>query len=188
MRVIEVEGENMQARVFNKINIAVGQRYSVIINCDKEVKNFWIRATIVRDCIHNSETTINTKSAINYAVVGVLRYQGAPADQDPTTQEWPDQMLDCRDMDHNILELLVPRPPPGPVTDSFVWEIGFGSDDNDVLIGTINGQTFVADVDNPTVKKVMAGGTHIGKTLEPDQNAFYYDTANGTVEITLISK
>jgi iron transport multicopper oxidase len=188
MRVIEVEGENMQPRVFNKINVAVGQRYSVIINCDKEVKNFWIRATIVRECIHSSESTINANSAINYQVVGILRYQGAPTDQDPTTQEWTDEMLDCRDMDHNILELLVPRPPPAPVTDSFIWTVGFGSDENDILIGLINNQTFVADVDNPTVKKVMAGGSYIGKTLEADQNAFYYDTENGVVEVTLISE
>ena len=178
----------MQPRVFNKINIAVGQRYSVIINCDRDVKNFWIRATIVKECIHSSNDTINRDSALNYQVVGILRYQGAPTDQDPTTQEWPDDMLDCRDIDHNILELLVPRPPPAPVTDSFVWTVGFSSDANDVLIGTINNSTFIAEVDNPTVKKVLAGGEYIGKQLEPDQNAFYYDTENGVVEIALISK
>src|SRR5947207_1481463 len=121
-RVIEVEGENVQPRLFNKINIAVGQRYSVIINCDKEVKNFWIRATIVRDCIHGfgDNITINSDSAINFAIVGILRYSGAP-EVEPTTQDWNETMLDCRDIDHNILELLVPRPAPAPVTDTLTW-------------------------------------------------------------------
>src|SRR5437763_17220088 len=84
LRIIEVEGEHMQPRIFNKINIAVGQRYSVIVNCDKDVKNFWIRATIVKECIHTSESTINHDSALNYEIVGILRYSGAP-EQDPTT-------------------------------------------------------------------------------------------------------
>ena len=34
----------------------------------------------------------------------------------------------------------------------------------------------------------MYGGNYIGKQLEPDQNAFVYDTENGVVEINLISK
>jgi hypothetical protein len=49
-------------------------------------------------------------------------------------------------------------------------------DANDVLIGTINNSTFVADVDYPTIKKVLSGGTYIGKPLDKDQNAFVYDT------------
>jgi FtsP/CotA-like multicopper oxidase with cupredoxin domain len=188
LRIIEVEGENIQPREFNKINIAVGQRYSVIVNCDKDVKNFWIRATIVKECIHRNNNTINHNSALNYEVVGVLRYQGAPTDEDPTTEDWDEIVPHCRDMDHNMLELFEPRPVPEPVTDFFVWEIDFGRDENDVLIGLINNSTFVADVDNPTINKVMYGGTHIGKLLEPDQNDFHYDTEDGVVEIALISK
>ena len=59
-------------------------------------------------------------------------------------------MLDCRDMDHKILELLVPRPAPAPVTDSFTWEIDFAGDGWCEWC-TINNSTFVADVDYPTV-------------------------------------
>ena len=44
----------MQSYVYNKINVAVGQRYSVMVDCDKEVKIFWIRATIMKECIHNN--------------------------------------------------------------------------------------------------------------------------------------
>ena len=76
----------MQSYVFNKINVAVGQWYSVMVDCDKEVKIFWIRATIVKECIHNNEATINHDSTINYEVVGILRYSGAP-EVEPTTQD-----------------------------------------------------------------------------------------------------
>ena len=58
-----------------------------MVDCDKEVKIFWIRATIVKECIHNNEATINHDSAINYEIVGILRYSGAP-EVEPTTQDW----------------------------------------------------------------------------------------------------
>ena len=81
----------------------------------------------------NAYITINHDSAINYEVVGILRYSGAP-EEDPTTADWNETMLDCRDMDHNVLELYTPRPAPAPVTDSFTWEIDFAGDANDVLL------------------------------------------------------
>ncbi|PKK58790.1 hypothetical protein RhiirC2_822226 [Rhizophagus irregularis] len=185
LRIIEVEGENIKPLTLNKINIAVGQRYSVIVNADKEVNNFWIRATIVRQCIHISPDTINTNSLIDYNVTGILRYKGAP-DAYPTTQEWEERILNCSDVDHNLLKLNPPRPPPANPTDNFTLRITFGNIDG-IGHALVNGSSFKADLEDPTANKLMYGGDETPSMLDPDQNAFVYDTQNGVVEISLIS-
>lgn len=186
LRIIEVEGENVKPVTLNKLNIAVGQRYSVVVNADKEVNNFWIRAVIVKQCIHVSPTTINVNSSLNYKVSGILRYNGAP-DAYPTTQEWDEKILNCRDVDHNLLKLNPPRSPPSTPTDKFTLTVTF-DDIEDVGHALINGSPFKPDVNDPTANKLMYGGDETPKMLEPDQNAFIYDTENGSVEISLVSK
>jgi hypothetical protein len=170
----------------NKINIAVGQRYSVIVNADKEVDNFWIRATIVKQCIHVTPETINVNSSLNYKVTGILRYNGAPETY-PTTQEWNEKILNCRDVDHNLLKLNPPRSPPVTPTDNFTLRITFDNIDG-VGHALVNGSPFKPEVNDPTANKLMFGGDETPSMLDKDQNAFVYDTQNGSVEINLISK
>ncbi|CAB4495873.1 unnamed protein product [Rhizophagus irregularis] len=184
LRIIEVEGENVKPVTLNKINIAVGQRYSVIVNADKEVNNFWIRATIVKRCIHVSPETINVNSSLNYMVTGTLRYNGAP-DAYPTTQEWEEKVLNCRDVDHNLLKLNPPRPPPANPTDNFTFRITFDDFDS-VGHALVNGFPFKPELEDPTVNKMMYDTTP--SMLKQNQNAFVYDTQNGVVEISLINE
>ncbi|CAG8647551.1 4895_t:CDS:10, partial [Funneliformis caledonium] len=183
LNVIECEGENLKPVIFNKINIAVGQRYSVIITADKEIKNYWIRAEIVHECI----MAYTPESTLNVNVTGILRYQGAP-EEDPTTLDWNEDTILCRDIDHNLLKLYEPRPVPEPVTDSFTFHITFRRNERDVLKAFINNSTFVPDIYDPTVNNIMAGGNMEAKDLEPNQNAFLYDTENGVVEIILLNE
>ncbi|CAB4376662.1 unnamed protein product [Rhizophagus irregularis] len=158
----------------------------VEVNADKEVNNFWIRATIVRQCIHISPDTINTNSLIDYNVTGILRYKGAP-DAYPTTQEWEERILNCSDVDHNLLKLNPPRPPPANPTDNFTLRITFGNIDG-IGHALVNGSSFKADLEDPTANKLMYGGDETPSMLDPDQNAFVYDTQNGVVEISLINE
>ncbi|PKC65861.1 hypothetical protein RhiirA1_536012 [Rhizophagus irregularis] len=185
LRIIEVEGENVKPITMNKINIAVGQRYSVIVNADKEVDNFWIRATIVKQCIHVTPETINVNSSLNYKVTGILRYNGAPETY-PTTQEWDEKILNCRDVDHNLLKLNPPRSPPVTPTDNFTLKITFDHI-NDVVHALVNGSPFNPEIYDPTANKLMYGGDETPSMLDKDQNAFVYDTQNGSVEISLIN-
>ncbi|EXX65257.1 Fet3p [Rhizophagus irregularis DAOM 197198w] len=185
LRIIEVEGENVKPITMNKINIAVGQRYSVIVNADKEVNNFWIRATIVKQCIHVTPETINVNSSLNYKVTGILRYNGAPETY-PTTQEWDEKILNCRDVDHNLLKLNPPRSPPVTPTDNFTLKITFDHI-NDVVHALVNGSPFNPEIYDPTANKLMYGGDETPSMLDKDQNAFVYDTQNGSVEISLIN-
>ncbi|CAI2167496.1 10572_t:CDS:10 [Funneliformis geosporum] len=182
LKIIECEGENLKPITLNKINIAIGQRYSVIINAEKDIKNYWIRAQIVQECIR-----WNPDVKLNLNVTGILRYEGAP-EEDPTTIDWNEDTVECRDVDHNLLKLYEPRAVPDPVTDSFTFRIGFHRNDRNVMKAYINNSTFVPDIYDPTVHNIMAGGNMDAKDLEADQNAFIYDTENGVVEIALINE
>jgi hypothetical protein len=124
---------------------------------------------------------------LNYKVTGILRYNGAPETY-PNTQEWEEKVLNCRDLDHNLLKLNPPRTPPGTPTDNFTLVVTFNHTEDGVGHAFINGAAFVPDLEDPTVNKLMYGGDETPSELDKDQNAFTYDTQNGVVEISLISK
>ncbi|CAB4376588.1 unnamed protein product [Rhizophagus irregularis] len=158
----------------------------VEVNADKEVNNFWIRATIVKQCIHVTPETINVNSSLNYMITGTLRYNGAP-DAYPTTQEWEEKILNCRNVDPNLLKLNPPRPPPANPTDNFTLRITFGIVvDDGVGHALVNGFPFKPELEDPTVNKMMYDTTP--SMLKQNQNAFVYDTQNGVVEISLINE
>ncbi|KAI0289075.1 laccase [Russula brevipes] len=73
MTIIEVEGTNVQPLLVDSLEIFVGQRYSVVVNTDQPVANYWIRS------LPNAANQ-NFSDLTNLAI---LRYSGAP-DANPT--------------------------------------------------------------------------------------------------------
>ncbi|CAB4376663.1 unnamed protein product [Rhizophagus irregularis] len=122
---------------------------------------------------------------IEVEVTGILRYNGAPETY-PTTQEWDEKILNCRDVDHNLLKLNPPRSPPVTPTDNFTLKITF-EHIGDVGHALVNGSPFNPEIYDPTANKLMYGGDETPSMLDKDQNAFVYDTQNGSVEISLIN-
>ncbi|KAJ7064361.1 laccase [Mycena amicta] len=76
LTIIEVDGVNHQPLLVDSIQIFAGQRYSFVLNANKAVGNYWIRAQA------NSGTQ-GFDNGINSAI---LRYSGA-AIQDPVTTQ-----------------------------------------------------------------------------------------------------
>ena len=74
MTVIEADGENTVPLVVDSLQIFAAQRYSVIVDANKPVANYWIRAEPDRG-------NLGFAGAINTAI---FRYAGAPV-ADPTT-------------------------------------------------------------------------------------------------------
>ena len=95
-------------------------------------------------------------------------------------------------MNYDLLKLYTPRPVPDPVTDSLTFTMTFHNDEERRYKAFICNTTFHPDLEDPTVLDVFMGGVAAKydnlNYLEKDQNVFYYDTENGTVEISLISK
>jgi len=96
--VIEVEGNNVEPLLVDFMTIYPGQRYSIILEANEEVKNYWIRAN--PQLAQNHTFVPDLQSGINTAI---LRYAGAPA-ADPTTSPanttMPFDERDLRTLDH----------------------------------------------------------------------------------------
>ncbi|CAG8596092.1 5991_t:CDS:2, partial [Diversispora eburnea] len=194
MTLIEADGINIQSQKISKLPIHVGQRYSVIINADQEVANYYIRATMVQcEFPPNSSTsdaeTINYNSSINYNVTGILRYDGASETSLPTSQEWNDdfatKLVNCRDLNDSYLIPLESSIPPN-VTDRLVFNVTVFPDSTDnVTKAYINNSSFTPDLTSPSLNQILSGTDPA--TFATNLNSYTYDTKDGCVQITVIN-
>jgi iron transport multicopper oxidase len=103
MTVIEADGENTVPHTVDSIRIFAGQRYSVVVNANQSVNNYWIRAVPNRGDTNFAEGT-------NLAI---LRYAGA-AQTDPSIDPTapPASVLPLNETDLHALSN--PLPPGKP--------------------------------------------------------------------------
>lgn len=76
MTIIEADGINTQALVVDQLQIFASQRYSIIIEANQAVDNYWIRA----------EPNLGTTTFDGGLNMAILRYSGANT-TDPTTNQ-----------------------------------------------------------------------------------------------------
>ncbi|KLO10981.1 type-2 Cu-depleted laccase [Schizopora paradoxa] len=82
MTIIETDGETTQPHTVDSLEIFAGQRYSVIVEADQPVGNYWIRAI-------PSTGTNTTDGGVNSAI---LRYDGAD-DCEPQSAPTPNGIV-----------------------------------------------------------------------------------------------
>ncbi|KAI9438813.1 laccase [Lactarius indigo] len=102
LTVIEVDSVNHQPLLVDSLEIFAGQRYSVVLNANQSINNYWIRA------VPNAAASQNFTDLTNLAI---LRYQGAPAinpSSDPNNI--PPSVRPLKETD---LHPLNPTPVPG---------------------------------------------------------------------------
>ncbi|PPQ89788.1 hypothetical protein CVT25_008167 [Psilocybe cyanescens] len=113
-----VDGVNNDPRTVDGFETHAGQRYSVILNANKAVKNYWVITPM--ELQHSSDN----KNLDTENVYGVLHFQGAPA-AEPTTKakNGADDLL----KEYQLVPLVNPGAPGGnsPATRSidlsFTW-------------------------------------------------------------------
>ncbi|KAJ7235142.1 Lac2 protein [Mycena haematopus] len=168
MTIIEVDGGNHQPLTVDSIQIFAGQRYSFVLNANKPVANYWIRA----------QPTLagSNQGFVNATNSAILRYSGAPK-VDPTTNSSISQPL-VETALHPLVPSKVPgKPFPSGADVNLLLEIG--------LNGTnwlINGTTFT--VPNVPVLLQILSGNHKAQDLMP-QNNIYELEPNQVVEVAL---
>ncbi|KAG7443864.1 laccase [Guyanagaster necrorhizus] len=156
LTIIEADGVNTQPLTVNSIQILAAQRYSVILEANQLVDNYWIRAA------PNDAGPQGFENGINSAI---LRYEGAP-DTEPTTSI-QSNVIPLLETDLHPLES--PRAPgrPVPYGADVVLNFTLGFDGG---LFSINGVQFIP----PTVPVLLQilSGVQRAQDLLPNGSVF----------------
>ncbi|KAG6907013.1 hypothetical protein DXG01_010916 [Tephrocybe rancida] len=170
MTIIEADGENTSPVIADSLWVYAGQRYSVIVNANQTVDNYWIRADVL-----SSRGPSGFNGGINSAI---LRYVGAPA-KEPTTNG-----TSTRPLNEDSLHALHPKVPKVPGAP----HLG-GADivvpirqryHEDTKLFDINNVTYTSP--NVTVLLQILHGTYDAEQLMP-KGSVYKLKANSSVEL-----
>ncbi|KAG8688139.1 hypothetical protein FRC11_005987, partial [Ceratobasidium sp. 423] len=113
LKIIEADGIAHEPYTVNSLDIHPGERYSIVVEANQTVGNFWIRAPITA---RRSSSTLDPE-----LIKAVLRYEGAPA-QDPTTSKSSGPKLD-----QNLLKPVEnPGAPGGSAPADVVIDLQYG--------------------------------------------------------------
>ncbi|KAF2743840.1 multicopper oxidase [Sporormia fimetaria CBS 119925] len=130
----------------NYLQVAIGQRYDVIITANQSTGNFWFRADADGAC--SSRSAIQGRS--------VFTYQGT-AFADPTTSAAANPPTTCTN-DPNVVPKTVKNVPSAPFAQQAqTLPVGFGpvnSNGQSIVLWTVNGTSMIVDPGKPTLKYV----------------------------------
>ncbi|KAJ7024838.1 laccase [Mycena alexandri] len=169
MTIIEVDGVNHQPLTVDSLQIFAGQRYSVVVNANQKVGNYWVRAN------PNIGLATGFAGGINSAI---LRYVGAP-NAEPTTSS-----TGTTPLVETALHPLVPSPVPGK-------PVPGGADINLNLVITLNTTDFRFNVNGfsfipptaPVLLQVLSGA-QAAQDLLP-AGSVYTLPPNKVIEISI---
>ncbi|KAG6903789.1 hypothetical protein DXG01_014864, partial [Tephrocybe rancida] len=106
--IIEADGVATTPMDVNEIEILAGQRYSVVLNANQPVANYWINAPFVGG---DPTRNLNQNATLSRAI---LRYAGAPAADPPGPMGLgplnPNALLEA-----NLRPFVADTPPPPDV-------------------------------------------------------------------------
>jgi len=171
MTIIEADGVLTDPLIVDSIQIFAGQRYSFILFANQPVANYWIRAN---PDLGNTGFAGGINSAI-------LKYQGAPANQDPTTTQTPNSnpLLEQHLHPLNPLDLVPGKPHVGGADVSINLDIQFNFTD---LLFTINGASFIPPT-VPVLLQILSGARTAQELLPPGD--VYVLPSNKVIEVSI---
>ncbi|XP_006460587.1 laccase-12 [Agaricus bisporus var. bisporus H97] len=168
LTIIEADGENTDPLVVDYLEIYAGQRYSVVLNANQPVDNYWIRA-------NSSNGPRDFVGGTNSAI---LRYAGA-SNSDPTTELGP---RNNRLVENNLHALGSPGVPGthtiGEADVNINLEILFTPPN----VLTVNGAQFIPPT-APVLLQILSGTKQATDLLPP--GSVYVLPRNAVVELTI---
>ncbi|KAI0285664.1 laccase T2 copper depleted [Russula brevipes] len=176
MTIIEVDGTNVKPIVVDSLDIFPGQRYSLVVNANQRVDNYWIRSR--PDDVRGRH--FDFAGLTNLAV---LHYAGAP-DANPTVDPTVNVPVSQIPLVETDLHPLVSSPVPGKPTPR-------GADINIDLSVVFNTTTFKFDVngvpfESPTVPVLLQilSGARKASALLPKGSIYGLDRGK-SVELVI---
>lgn len=168
LTVIEADGENTVPHVVDSLQIHSGQRYSVILNANQPVNNYWIRA--------NPNAGAGKPGFDNGRNSAILRYTGARI-EDPKTVQQP-SVNPLRESDlHALTDPAAPgRPVVGGADRVIPLVTGFANGRF-----TLNNYSWV-EPSVPTLLQILSGA-HTVQDLLP-MGSYYDLPLNKVIEIS----
>ncbi|KAF9445939.1 multicopper oxidase [Macrolepiota fuliginosa MF-IS2] len=133
LTVIEVEGTAVHPYTINTIHIFAGQRYSLVLDANQTVDNYWIRA-LPNTGNRNLSSTFD--NGVNSAI---LRYQGAPSTDPASSQQLKQIPLVEADLSPNPSISAPGEHQPDGADAIFNLDLEF---DPEAFLFTINGTSF----------------------------------------------
>ncbi|KAI0062714.1 laccase [Artomyces pyxidatus] len=169
LTIIEVDGQNVQPLVVDNLKIFNGQRYSVVLNANQPIGNYWIRSL-------PTVAGATTDGGINSAI---LRYLGAPV-ADPTSTS----SLSLPLVETNLHPLTNPAAPGNPVPGGADINLEFDV----AFVRHVSGQFQVngATFDPPTIPvllQILSGASSASSLLPA--GSIYGVQPNKVVELVI---
>ncbi|KAF8515454.1 Cupredoxin [Gautieria morchelliformis] len=188
--VIEVDGVNHQPITATSLSISAGQRYSVILNANQRIANYWIAYP---SRFLGGTTTVTNPRYNGTDAFGILCYRGAPCGEPMT----PQLIAEASDMEgasgalqEYQLKPLANMPPPGGDIPDIIVKINFTTTrpggSTTVGVGNkwlINGFQYIPPT-APTLLQILSGHMRTSD-FTPNENT-YVLPINKNVEVQLI--
>lgn len=149
MSVIESDSTMVEPTPSTRLNIAVAERFSVVVTTDQSPGNYWVRATVNTYCFASSNPVLDAN------VKGILTYTNS--EDEPTDQnsvEWPgSDDLTCVDQNATALvPAVAQQAPPADVLYNIQFSFGIGANALDRAF--INGTSWTA-ASTPTLNTIV---------------------------------
>ncbi|KAI1434665.1 multicopper oxidase-domain-containing protein [Xylaria sp. CBS 124048] len=172
LQVVEVDGTTVEPVLSSSLILSPGQRYSAILNADREEGAFWLRASTIMSCLAEAKLPENgigeAKAIIRYSNKLQTRHgddEDEDQDQDEeddidlpqTTSEMPYIPI-CRDLSSTTsLRPLLPRPAPEVADHSWLFRVNLAIGDWRLQRGFLNSSSFRPNFKYPTLHRVLDG-------------------------------
>ncbi|RHZ67408.1 hypothetical protein Glove_301g23 [Diversispora epigaea] len=170
MKVIEVEGAKTKPYKIKQLSLSVAQRYSVIVDANQPCSNYWMRIKFQKS-YHHHKLAMDNKA--------IISYEGA-------SHEYPTSSP-CTDKVEKYLEFylkpLVPCVPP-KCDKLLVFDVEFKKDSKGITRSYVNGSSYIADEEYPTLKKVYDGVHEFSRC----ENIYQLHKKGEVIDVVFINK